>query len=156
MSDIFGTGPRGCFFIVPSDASGSVGARIELPGSGNVPASLGDPMLVTSFSMSRNEVVVHNKTFGGKIYSYAFGNDPNTSTLDVSLTVCLGKDSGAAFGTLDGAFRTSRIYESLELAKFTVGSASVVAGYVVNLASQTLSVEHNLQDFSLRLALVEI
>ncbi len=157
MADIFGTGPRGCFSVVNVAAQGGNGGILALPVGGVMPSSQSDPFLVTSFRLSRNEVVSHNKTFGGRIYSYAFGNDPNSSALDISFTSFLGADiGGAAFGIIDGNYKDSRIYSSLALARFAIGSSPAVAGYVVNLSSNTVDPEHNLQDFSIRLALVDI
>lgn len=155
MADIFGnTGGRGCFMVARRDAIESIGASLDLPGWGAIPSGYADPFLVTSFSLQRHEMITHNKTFGGRIYSYAFGHDPNTSILDVSLTAFLG--AGGGLNPLDiagAAYTVSRVSNSLDVGKFTLGGSTAVAGYVVGYSSSTIDPEHGLQDFSVRLAL---
>lgn len=154
MADIFGTDNRGCFSVAPVNASGSGGATLLLPNSSITTSGFADPYLVTSLRMENNEAISHNKTFGGDVYSYAFGHDPNSSYLTASFTVFLGAEEDG-LSDLYGAYKDSRVYESMAMAQFSLGSASV-AGYVVAMSSSTVDPEHNLQDFSMRLAIAEL
>jgi hypothetical protein len=154
MADVFGTGGRGCFKVIKLNASQSIGAYIQLPGGGNLPSSQTDLYLVTGFKLVRNEIITHNVTFGGSVYSYAFGNDPGTSALDVSLTAFMA-DGAKALGAIDGAYQAGRVSKLPAKGKFSMGG-TVIEGYVVNLSSSTINTEFNLQDFSIRLALTEV
>lgn len=155
MADVFGTGQRGCFHLLSSDATAGMGAQLQMPSS-TLPAALADPFLVTSFSMVRKESIAHNKTFGGGIYSYAFGNDPNSGILEVGFTAFLGTQYGVSpMTTLLDAYAAGRVSNSLETASFEIGGAAV-AGYVVGITSGTQDAQLRLQQFTIRLSLPEV
>ncbi len=157
MADVFGTGKRGCFHLITTDASGGRGGVLSLPGAGAIPSAPTDPFLVTSVRLVRNEILSHNKTFGGAIYSYAFGHDPNSSILDVGFTAFVGGNApGAALATLDGHYKASRVSVALETASFSLGGSGAIIGYVVGMQSTTQNPELGLQDFSIRLSLPEV
>lgn len=158
MADVFGTlDRRGCFAVMTQNAAAG-GGIISIPGYGNLPSSSTDPFLVTGFKLHKSEMLSHNKTFGGSIYSYAFGHDPNASVLEVDVTGFLmgHGTSGAreAFQKISTAYRAGRVSESLELAKFTLGGEAV-EGYIIGMSSATRDAEYNLQNFSVRMSLLE-
>jgi len=158
MSDVFGNHKttRGCFMQIQMNASGGQGAVLRLPAASpsQLPASLGDPLLVTGFSTSKVDATTHVKTFGGNVYTYAFGHDPNQSVLDVTVTAFLGQDSGVV-GQLLSAYTAGRVSASSAKAKLALGSSEVVSGYLVGQSSQTQSSEYNMQVFTFRIAIVE-
>jgi len=152
MANVFGTGPRGCFVKKDIYSSGSVGASLDLPG-GTLGGGV-DGLLVTSFRVNCAEILLHNKTFGGTTYSYAFGHDPNSSFAEVSFTAFL-KDDFAAFSAAYDGYISGRVSSSLALATLVVGSTSI-SGYVVGFNSGTTQPELNIQNCSIRLSLPEL
>jgi len=157
MADIFGndSSMRGCFTQISMTSSSGLGASLRLPGFGRMPSSFGEPNLVIGFSTSKVDAVTHLKTFGGNVYTYAFGNDPNQSILDVTVAAFIGGDRGVT-GDMLASYDDSRVSQSLSKARFVVGNAPAVSGYLVGQSSNTQSPEYNIQVFNYRIALTEL
>lgn len=156
MADVFGNHmtTRGCFMAIQMNAAHGQGAVLKLPAAGDTPRSFGEPTLVTGFSTSKVDATTHVKTFGGNVYSYAFGHDPNQSVLDVNVTAFVGQDS-RVIGSLMKAYADARISRTSQKARLVVGNSEAISGYLVGQNSQTQSPDFNLQAFTFRIALVE-
>jgi hypothetical protein len=156
MADVFGNHKRtrGCFMAIKMNAAHGRGSVLSLPGSVDIPTGFGEPTLVTGFSTSLVDATTHVKTFGGNVYTYAFGHDPSQSVLDVSVTAFIGQDDKIV-GKMLNAYRNSRVSKTGAKARFVVGNSPAISGYVIGQSSQTQSAELNLQVFTFRIALVE-
>jgi hypothetical protein len=156
MANVFGTSNRGCFEVIAIDASDAHGITLSTPGGGTIPSGPQEPVITLGFSFTEREVVTFNKTFGGKIYTYAFGHDPNASNISVNMLGFLAAENGSALSTMADGYRKSRISQNSNLAilNFRVGSAAL-KGYIVGLSSNTTDSLHSLQQFTWHLAMVE-
>ena len=164
MAEIFGneTSVRGCFKAFLMDATEGHGAILKMP-SLNMPqtGNFSDPYVVVGFSAAQSEAVSHTKVFGGQVYTYAFGHNPNASWLNVDLMGFLVKGSGAsnAVQKFNSTYAKDRVSESLTYAKLglgTGGGMNPYRGFVTGLNTQTADPKHSLQRFTVRLALVEV
>jgi len=162
MSEIFGNDRniRGCFHVFSFNGSASRGASLRLPGGGQIPwgVQMTEPILTAGFSVAQAEAVSFVKVFGDRVYTYAFGHDPNPSMLTVEFIGFL-IDKTRYSGVLDDyleRYRTGRVSEALRYAKFGVGSEQPMRGFIVGMGSGTMDGEHSLQRFSMTLALVEV
>lgn len=153
---------RGCFHVAKFDASQGRGAQLSLPDDKGtqelLPGDYSDPVLVTGFSYSQAESVGIVKTFGDRVYPYAFGHDPGRSGLRVELTAFLVDRSSFTdiVARINDRYQRARIFKSKSMAKFSVGatSSNVLTGFVVGMQSQTVTAEYNLQGFVIDLMLV--
>lgn len=186
MAELFGntTGARGCFAVYQFDAGASRGAQLILPvsesygigsaGAGQLPsASFSQPLMCLGFSTTLRERIMFHKCFGGRIYTYAFGHDPDASGLAISLVGFLASDEGAInalgsdstsgsagvgriFEDVVSQYKDSRLSKTLDTAILVVGDTAPLEGYVVGLDSQTLDSQHSLQQFTIRLSIPEL
>jgi hypothetical protein len=161
MSEIFGNTDqiRGCFKAFLLDAGASHGAVLKMP-SGDYPSTFSDPYLVIGFAAAQAEAVSFTKVFGGRVYTYAFGHDPNASWLNVDMMGFLvdKTDYSNVVEKLNGAYFSDRVTVSLQYAKLGLGmggGATPMRGFVVGISTQTADPMHSLQRFTVRLALVE-
>lgn len=149
------------------DGSSSRGAHLQLPGGDQLPSnSWSDPCLVVGVSGAIREKVGFVQCFGDFNYTYGFGHDPTASTITVDYYSLL--TSGSEYGGGGGgaktnvvtrfamAYKSSRVSQSKEYARVTLGgSSNVFSGFVVGMATSTNNPEYNIQGISLTLALAE-
>lgn len=151
MSDIFGnTGIRGCFSHVNINAGNSRGAQLIMPAGFELPTySFADPLLCTGFQVSIKEVTLYNKCFGNRVYTYAFGHDPNRSVVVVSFVAFLVDKTqySGVVDTMMDSYKQSRVSQSRKVAKLLLGNSKPLQGFVTGLESGTLDPKHSLQEF---------
>lgn len=171
---VFGndTNTRGCFVALRMDTGEARGAQLELPDGNFLPEEdYSFPLTVMGFSFQERENVSYVKCFGDYTYTYAFGHDPNASSLSVQFAAMLRKgtenrlgqdDSGGGGGglseisdTMVRAYNDNRVSNSLDYAKFSVGGNDVLSGFIVSMSSNTLDPQVSLQQFTVGIQLVE-
>jgi len=162
---------RGCFVAFDLDTAGSKGAVLQLPGGAGTLPDRTDPaypLVVTGVSFNQNEIAQFLKCFGGRIYTYAFGNDLGDLKVDFVGFLAGGVqkklDGGAPATTFKSTsiikdfcqvYKKNRLSISKQLAILSV-SGSSLQGLIVGMQSATMSSDSNLQAFSLVLKLVEV
>jgi hypothetical protein len=162
MAEIFGNTDniRGCFKAFLLNAQASHGAVLKMPNAGDYPSSFSDPYLVTGFSAAQVESLSFTRVFGGRVYTYAFGHDPTASWLNVDLMGFLVDGSGYSnvVEKLNSAYFTERVTVSQSYAKLGLGMGNVppMRGFITGISTQTADPQHSLQQFTIRLALVEV
>jgi hypothetical protein len=156
MSDIFGNsgGIRGCFAHVSFNAGASRGAQLIMPAGDPLPTSeLSDPLLCVGFTAQMQETVLFNKCFGNRVYTYAFGHNPNASQLTVNLLGFL-VDHDSYSGVVDdvlGAYRESRVSVAQDYALLSLGDSKPMRGFVTGISSNTIDPKHSLQMFAVHM-----
>lgn len=172
---VFGndTNTRGCFVALRMDTGEARGAQLELPDGNFLPEEdYSFPLTVMGFSFQQAENVSYVKCFGDYTYTYAFGHNPEASNLTVQFAGMLrkgtenvlGQDSEGGGGggglseisdTMVRAYNDNRVFNSLNYAKFSVGSNDVLSGFIVGMSSSTLDPQVSLQQFNMTIQLVE-
>jgi hypothetical protein len=167
---------RGCFVAFDLDVSGSAGAVLRLPDTSNIKmlpnredgGALNCPLVVVGVSFNQNEIAQFLKCFGGKIYTYAFGND--LGDLRVDFVGFLAGGVSRQLGAVDqnvqfaesnvlndfvGSYKQSRLSVSREPATLSM-AGGYLRGLIIGMQSGTTSAENNLQSFSMVLKLIEV
>ena len=149
----------GCFTALSLDGSNSRGAQLQLPAGIYPSNSIYFPLIVTSVSGRQQEAVGFVKCFDDTNYMYAFGHNPAASQMTVNFTALLRGSCGSKnsiIAELSNAYKNSRVSQAPQLAKITLGGSSdVFKGYVTAMSTATKDAEHNLQDFSITLTLLD-
>lgn len=174
MAEIFGNAGarnnRGCFMVYTYDSTAGRGAVLILPTAQRLPtAAYTDPYMVVGFGGSQREAVTYTKTFGGRVYTFAFGHDPNNSRLTVQFmgfmtagvkSTRVGAGGGGGFSsvtdTMLQAYSTARVSVTPQYARLMLGNSEPLRGFVVGMATETSDAEYNLQRFSIELGLPEV
>lgn len=155
MSELFGNSDktRGCFRVAEITASGGHGAQLVLGGGKKLPQAITDPMLVIGFDCSLQESTLFNKCFGGRTYTYAFGHDPDRSTLNVNMIGFLrsvsGKDS--AYDLAVNTYRDNRVSEQPKYAYLIIGKSEPLRGFLAGMTASTVDPQYGLQNFTFHL-----
>jgi len=167
---------RGCFVAFDLDVSGSEGAVLRLPDASDIKmlpnraagGALNYPLVVVGVSFNQSEIAQFLKCFGGKIYTYSFGND--LGDLKVDFVGFLSGGVSRQLGTVDqttqfaasnilqdfvASYKQSRLSASRQLATLSM-AGGYLQGLIVGMQSGTASAENNLQSFSMVLKLVEV
>lgn len=162
MAEIFGNNDklRGCFVSLNKIYNGSSrGAQLIMPSGRSLPTDdYTDPMLVVGFDCQLSETLLFNKCFGGRTYSYAFGHDPNASTVSVNLLGFLMKSSGASTVTdiVVDSYKKNRVSEQGKAAYLMVGSSKPLRGFVIGMSTQSIDPQYSLQSFTITLAVASL
>jgi hypothetical protein len=167
---------RGCFVAFDLDVSGSEGAVLRLPDTSNIKmlpnreagGALNYPLVVVGVSFNQNEIAQFLKCFGGKIYTYAFGND--LGDLKVDFVGFLAGGVSRQLGAVDqnvqfaesnvlndfvASYKQSRLSASRKLATLSM-AGGYLQGLIIGMQSGTMSAENNLQSFSVVLKLIDV
>ena len=157
--EIFGNNQniRGCFSVFRLDSQAGRGAMLMLPSGDSMPTEdYNDPLLVTGFQMQQQESISFVKTFG-KVYSYAFGHEPNGSVLTVNFVgfMISGKQYSGVVGDVLQKYGDNRISQQPKYAKLALGNTTPLRGFVMGMSSQTQDSQTSVQFFGVTLALVE-
>jgi hypothetical protein len=170
MAEIFGnsaTNMRGCFMVYTYNAGAGRGAQLVLPDGGNMPENAwSQPYIVTGFGGAQREAVTYTKTFGGRVYTFAFGHDPNGSHITVQFLGFLVSGNairaggGGGFSSVTdiilGKYNTNRISQQPRYAKLTLGRSKPIRGFIVGMSTETGDAEINVQRFTVELGLPEV
>lgn len=164
---------RGCFVALRLDTGEARGAQLALPDGNLLPEEeYSFPLTVMGFSFRQSENVSYVKCFGDRTYTYAFGHDPNASSLTVQFAGMLRKGTENVLGSSGGgggggsgfseisdtmlrAYNDNRVFSSLNYAKFSVGGNDVLSGFITSIESSTLDPQVSLQQFNISIQLVE-
>ena len=171
MAEIFGnsgTNRRGCFMVYTYNSTAGRGAVLMLPTGKDMPTnSWTDPYIIVGFGGNQREAVTYTKTFGGRVYTFAFGHDPNNSRLSVQFLGFLvaGAETGGGGGggglssvtdTMLSAYSAARISKTPMYARLVLGNSKPMRGFVVGMSTETADPETNIQRFSIELGLPEV
>lgn len=169
MAEVFGnqSGIRGCFMVYTYNSSGGRGAQLMMPGGTPLPSSSPtDPLIVTGFGGSQREAVTFMPTFGGRVYTFAFGHDPTNSSISVQFlgflvsgTVAGGGGGGRLSSVTDTVMKSynkSRVSVTGKYARLSLGRSKPVRGFVLGMGTETGDPEINVQRFTVMLGLAEV
>jgi hypothetical protein len=156
---IFGNGARGCYHEMMNDYTVGRGAFLTLPGGDTFPNNGGtEPYFISGINLGQKEKYHIVQCFNDRNYTYAFGHDPQASTVEVTFTAFITNSAGEQFGdslqTLVSAYKSNRLFEQPQYAVLTLGPFTL-EGFVVGMSSGTADTEHNIQTFSFMIILVE-
>jgi len=162
MGELFGNSnkTRGCFHVAEFLASGGHGAQLVLGGGTKLPAAITDPVLVIGFDCSLQESVLFNKCFCGRTYTYAFGHDPDRSTLSVNMIGFLRAApaaSGGAPAPESGyelairSYKENRVSEQPIAAYLLLGKSNPLSGFLAGVTANTVDPQYGLQNFTFHL-----
>jgi hypothetical protein len=177
--NIFGTSKRGCFVAFNLGTERGRGAVLSLPTTepGNsiqlpVENDYTFPLVVTNVAISQKERAFFLNCFNNRIYTYAFGTDIGSVTVDyigflasgvLGASAAVDDDEVAppagereATEIVLDAYRQSRISASKQFATLSFGTNGFLRGFVTNMNSQTANAETNLQSFQIILTTVEV
>jgi len=152
--------PRGCFIAFSFNGQNSKGALLSLPdGTLFTAPDPTYPLVVTGVSANFKETSSFLKCFNDAIYTYAFGGDVGSISINFLGFLQPGVEAGGAPGGVDSdpwelafdAYKSARLSKSLDFATLTLGNTSV-QGLVVGLDSATMDSAHSLQNFTVKLA----
>ena len=141
MLTIFGNdgGIRGCFMVYTFDSTMGRGAVLRMPADNSTlpSANYSDPLMVVGFSCAERESVAFLKAFGGKVYTYAFGHDPNTSVATVHFIGFMVQKNGQAqsnvTSTMLGAYNSNRVSVTKKYATIGLGNAKPISGFILGI-----------------------
>jgi len=173
MPMLFGSNPskhRGCFVSWSMPTSGARGAVLTLPdtiadagGRDIPPAHTGSPdypTVVTNVNITQRENVAFKKCFGGRIYTYSFGQDVGRVMVNFTAFLAEGTemDSGSAavgwsngLGIMLRAYKLSRVSKTLKPATLTFMSQGI-KGFVIGFTAQAIDPAHNILGCQFELA----
>lgn len=139
------------------DGENSKGALLALPdGTLLTDPDPVYPLVVTKVTTNFSENAQFLKCFNDKIYTYAFGANVGSLTLEFLGFLSPGIEAGGKGGggsddpfqiTFD-AYKEARLSKSLDFATLTIGKTSFL-GLVMGLSTGTASSEYNMQTFSI-------
>ena len=136
---------RGCFNKFTIIAGGS-GAVLNFGG--------GDNFVVTGIAAAQHDTLYNHKCFNDVTHVYAFGHDPDRSSVTVSavgmLVTPAAKPSGVITAQMK-AYETGRAYTKGSVVAVAMGK-DVLTGFLVGVSTSTRSEEYQLQDFQFTLS----
>ena len=151
---------RGCFTELMYRITGDAAATfLDLAGE-TFPAknAARTPFIVSAIGFAQKEKYNIVQCFAERNYTYAFGHDAASSTLEVTLTSFLTNATGTAFGLsllqILTAYDKARLSKYKKYVTLTIGRASM-QGFLAGITSSTADPEHNLQSVTLLILLVE-